>query len=388
MRRVRLGDVLRLVREPVSVNPVEEYTSIGVRGFGRGIFHYESKAGSELGRLRFFRVRPGELVVSNIKAWEGAIAISSTKDAGTIASNRFLTYTSDPGEVDLSFLRYLLLSEVGLPLIQKASPGSADRNRTLAVERFEALEIPLPDIDEQRGVAAHLGSVVALGGAIGSLHDDSAVRLAALAPSLAAQPGIDDSGRIAAGWQRRPLGEVMNPVVDQIAVETSGSYPNLGVYSFGRGLFEKPPIEGTNTSAKVLNRVRGGQFLYSRLFAFEGAYAYVPDRFNGYFVSGEFPTFDVDPELATAEFIAAALRSPRAWEDLRGSSRGLGLRRQRVQVESLLAYEMWFPPVEVQQRLVAGIDRASEALQRLERSREMTNALVPSALNRAFAGMA
>ena len=40
-------------------------------------------------------------------------------------------------------------SEPGLELIQKASPGSAGRNKTLAVRRFEDLVIPLPPIEER-----------------------------------------------------------------------------------------------------------------------------------------------------------------------------------------------------------------------------------------------
>ena len=57
----------------------------------------------------------------------------------------------------------------------------------------------------------------------------------------------------------------------------------------GRGVFDKPPIEGTRTSAKTLYRIRSRQFIYSRLFAFEGAYAAVPPRCDGRYVSNEFP---------------------------------------------------------------------------------------------------
>ncbi len=132
-------------------------------------------------------------------------------------------------------------------------------------------------------------------------------------------------------------------------VEPNLSYPNVGIYSFGRGLFTKADIDGSMTSAKALHRIRAGQFIYSRLFAFEGAYTYVGDEFDGYFVSNEFPTFDVDPERLESRWLANYLRSPERWAELGGASKGIGVRRQRVPVEAVLNYEVWLPPICVQQ---------------------------------------
>jgi type I restriction enzyme S subunit len=51
--------------------------------------------------------------------------------------------------------------------------------------------------------------------------------------------------------------------------------------------------------------VRAKQFIYSRLFAFEGAYGVVPDEFDGLFVSNEYPTFDLDTSRVTPDFVQA-----------------------------------------------------------------------------------
>lgn len=177
--------MLELKRRPVAVDAVAEYVSIGVRSFGKGIFHYEPKPGAELSKLRYFEVHPGELVVSNIKAWEGAVAVSGEREQGCIASNRFLTYVARNGDVDLGYLRYFFLSDAGLPLIQRASPGSADRNRTLAIDRFEALEVPLPRLDEQQRLAAQLDRLLERAASL--LHatrDSGASKVAGLQPLL------------------------------------------------------------------------------------------------------------------------------------------------------------------------------------------------------------
>ena len=121
--QLRVGDLLRLERRPVTPDPLQEYISIGIRSFGHGIFHYEPTRGDQLGKLRFFEVVPDRLVVSNIKAWEGAVAISGARDAGCLASNRFLAYEPCDDRIDVRWARWFFLSERGNELLQRASPG-------------------------------------------------------------------------------------------------------------------------------------------------------------------------------------------------------------------------------------------------------------------------
>ena len=388
MKRVKVREVLELQRRQVNVDPAAEYREIGVRSFGKGIFHKDPIKGIDLGGKRVFVVRPGDLVFSNVFAWEGAVALASPAEAGRIGSHRFMTYTPTDDDVDVSYLRHYFTSEPGVALLASASPGSAGRNRTLAVDRFEAIEIRLPDIDEQRRIAAHLDLVSATIHRIWCLRSVARARADALPSALATPLQSPESARLAAGWELRPLGAVMERSTDSVDVAMENSYPNIGVFSFGRGVFEKPSIDGMETSAKRLNRVRAAQFIYSRLFAFKGAYAYVPDCFDGFFVSNEFPSFDVDPSKATAKFIAAALRSPQQWRELAASSKGLGLNRQRINVEALLAHELWIPPISEQHRIVEALQKLDRVSGLLENSDSIAASVLPAALNRAFAGLA
>jgi type I restriction enzyme S subunit len=204
---------------------------------------------------------------------------------------------------------------------------------------------------------------------------------------MATRPDLDGPAKSRAGWHRARLGSAMQLANSRVLVEANESYPNVGIYSFGRGLFEKPEIDGSSTSATALYRIKAGEFIYSRLFAFEGAYAYVPPEFNGFYVSNEFPAFETDPEQLDARWLASFLRSPDRWAELGGRSKGLGVRRQRVPVEAVLDYEIWLPPMTTQRAMVAAIndlERAGAA--RLAES-ERIDALLPAALNEAFAGV-
>lgn len=384
--RVRVGDVLSLQRRGVDIDPLTEYSLIGVYSFGKGIFHREPQRGSELGDYRFFSVTPGDLVLSNIQAWEGAIAYAHEHDAGTIGTHRFLTYVSRDGQIDTAWAKWFFLSEPGMELIRKAAPGTTIRNRTLAIDRFEALEIPLPPIDEQRRAAARLDRIETASGAADRLSVRASEVSTALAVSLASRPDLDSPGKLTRAWKRVMLGDVLTLSRDQVRVDPSESYPNIGIYSFGRGVFTKPDIEGAVTSASTLFRVGAGQFIYSRLFAFEGAYAYVPSQFDGYFVSNEFPTFDVDDSRVDARWLSSYLRAPDRWAELGGSSKGIGVRRQRVPVDAVLAYEIWLPPIAEQLRVVAAIDKLNGAEMVRAGAQRRTKTLVAATLNDVFSG--
>lgn len=115
--RALVGDVLALQRRAVVVEPDSEYEEIGIRSFGRGIFHKERVSGADLGSKRVFRIESGDLVISNVFAWEGAIAVASDAETGRIGSHRFMTFVATDGRIDTSWASWFFRSEAGLELI-------------------------------------------------------------------------------------------------------------------------------------------------------------------------------------------------------------------------------------------------------------------------------
>ena len=98
--------------------------------------------------------------------------------------------------------------------------------------------------------------------------------------------------------RERSLREVLVLDTDPVSLEATESYTTAGILSYGRGLFERPVVKGSETSYATYYRIHRDQFVYSKLFAWEGALAVVGDKFDGLFVSQEFPTFTVDARLA------------------------------------------------------------------------------------------
>lgn len=80
--RSRLGDVAPLIRRPANVEPHLEYPQVSVRSFGKGTFHNPPLLGSEITWQKPYLVKNGDILISNIKAWEGAIAVAGPDDDG------------------------------------------------------------------------------------------------------------------------------------------------------------------------------------------------------------------------------------------------------------------------------------------------------------------
>ncbi|MEV3908657.1 restriction endonuclease subunit S [Streptomyces canus] len=157
--RTRVGSIMELSRTSISIDPEQKYSQIGVYSFGKGIIRREPQLGSTLSKLKYYQIPAGALVLSNIQAWEKAIALSDESDVEYIASQRFLPYVpKKQDEIDTGYMRYYFLSDAGHPLILKSSPGTTARNRTLGIKAFENLTIPLPKKETQLHIASMLDS--------------------------------------------------------------------------------------------------------------------------------------------------------------------------------------------------------------------------------------
>ena len=150
----KLRRLLTLVAHHVDVHPEQIYQEIGIRSWGRGIFHKDPVTGANLGDKRVFKLRPGELVLNIVFAWEGAVAIVSESEKDMIASHRFPTFQHTRNLVDLDYLLMFLQSEHGRGLMGLNSPGAAGRNRTIRMDSFLEEEVPLPLLEEQREIVA------------------------------------------------------------------------------------------------------------------------------------------------------------------------------------------------------------------------------------------
>ncbi|HHL3343800.1 TPA: restriction endonuclease subunit S [Klebsiella pneumoniae] len=154
----KIEDIARFV-SPVSVSKIEKYREIGIRSHGRGLFHKEEVSGAELGDKRVFWIKKDAVIFNIVFAWEQAVAITSSKDEGCIASHRFPMYLPKDNKCNTDYIRRYFLTKKGKYLLEFASPGGAGRNKTLGQKNFDELVVTIPDVTEQTKIADFLSSV-------------------------------------------------------------------------------------------------------------------------------------------------------------------------------------------------------------------------------------
>lgn len=141
-----MHEVAPIVRRDVAVDHQSSYAELGIRSFGKGTFHKPTLSGLELGDKRVYQIEPGDLLFSNVFAWEGAIAVAKQQDVGRIGSHRFISCVPHDGLTTAEYLRYYFLTDEGMSKIRDASPGGAGRNRTLGLSKLLAIEVPVPSV--------------------------------------------------------------------------------------------------------------------------------------------------------------------------------------------------------------------------------------------------
>jgi len=144
-----MAEVAPLVRREIEIAPDQDYTEIGVRSFYNGIFHRRTLPGSEFSWQKLFTIKEGDLVFSNLMAWEKAIAVAAPQDDGTVGNHRMLTCEVDPAVAMPSFLMAYFRTADGFASVVGHSLGTIARNKTLSSKKLPTIEVPVPPLGKQ-----------------------------------------------------------------------------------------------------------------------------------------------------------------------------------------------------------------------------------------------
>ncbi len=99
---------------------------------------------------------------------------------GRLGSHRYLTCVPTRGTVTARFVCFHLLAPEGLHDIGEASPGSADRNRTLNTKALLETPIPVPSYEKQ----LWLDELYEMVDQLKKLEAETAAELDAVLPSI------------------------------------------------------------------------------------------------------------------------------------------------------------------------------------------------------------
>lgn len=384
--QVRVGEVLELQRRKVALDTSEEYVEVGLRSFGKGLFHKPAATGAELGTKKVYRVEPGDLVISNVFAWEGALAVASESEQGLIGSHRFMTWIPrEDDRVDVRYLLHYFLSEPGLLHIRRASPGSAGRNRTLGIASFEELRIPLPRLSEQRRIASRLDRIAAAALAVSDRN------MATYTSALSAVDSTVETLQRGAGPEV-PLDKVadVNPGRVRVEDERVAFVPMAAVDEI-TGTVSDPQVRSAEDTRTGYTQFRRGDVIFARITPCmqngKSAVFDEPGLEFGY-GSTEFHVVRPRREGPNAHWLHAVFRS--RWFKNAARERFSGTAgQQRVSAAALKGLQIPVPSEEGATEVLRQLARLETLRQSLRsltvQRRTVAAALLPAARNEAFA---
>jgi len=191
-------------------------------------------------------------------------------------------------------------------------------------------------------------------------------------------------------WKPTALSELLKPVSRAEDVEPIKEYRLVGVRLDGGGPFLRETRLGSELSAKQLYQIKAGDFIYSRLFAWRGAFGIIHGDLDGCYVSGEFPTFTPIADKVEAEFLRLWFRLSTTLAKVEADCTGsTPLTRNRFKEHFFLALRIPLPPLPEQQRIVARIEELAALIEEARalraQAREEAGAVWSSVLARVFA---
>jgi len=153
------------------------------------------------------------------------------------------------------------------------------------------------------------------------------------------------------------LAEVLRRVSRSEKPDPAKEYRLLGVRLDGQGPFLREAKMGSQISATTLYQVKDGDFVYSRLFAWRGAFGIIGKNLDGCYISAEFPTFNAVPERVDLRYLNYWLKLPTTLEKVEADCSGsTPVTRNRFKEEFFLRLQIPLPPLSEQRRIVARIE--------------------------------
>ena len=104
-------------------------------------------------------------------------------------------------------------------------------------------------------------------------------------------------------WRTAPMGDVAPLVRRPVQPKLDELYREIGIRSFGNGIFHKAPITGLEIGDKRVFAVEPGDLLFNIVFAWEGAIAVASEAEQGMIGSHRFLTCVSDKSKADARFL-------------------------------------------------------------------------------------
>ena len=261
--------------------------------------------------------------------------------------------------------------------LKAVATGTSASLQNINAEKIGSLPVRFPIISEQKRIVIRIREMFERLDEIESLSNDVPEEITEIKRSLVL--GEDHREKVR-------LDELVEWVKDSEPVKPHHDYVYAGIRSFGKGLFVRGKVNSDDFAYKALRRLKKGDFIFPKLMAWEGAFAMVPEKYEGMVVSPEFVVFRPKSSRICCEVLDTYFRSPVCLEDVGKASTGSNRRRRRLNPKPFLTLTMPVPSEDEQLKLKAVYKLEMEAEVSWQSRNHEVTAIRDSILRKAFAG--
>jgi type I restriction enzyme S subunit len=381
---VSLGEVLRSVSRAEKVDPLKEYSLLGVRLDGQGPFLREKRLGSQISTSTLFRVEKGDFIYSRLFAWRGAFGIIDEPLKNCYVSGEFPTFRAHDDRIDLRYLKYWFRILSTLERVQADCTGSTPLTRNRFKEEFFLrLQIPLPLLTEQRRIVARVEELAAKIEEAKGLRKKAVEEVEAMLKSSMSVVFANPEWALLSvtefceqpqyGYTESATSEPVGP-----------KFLRITDIQNGRVEWDKVPYCVCPDPEKYL--LKKDDIVFARTGGTTGKSFLIGDCPPAVFAS-YLIRLRVRDRLSP-EYLYSYFQSPSYWTQVLDERKGTG--QPNVNGEKLAQIKVPIPSLDEQRRIVAYLDSLQSKVDALKQLQEETqkelDALLPSILDKAFKG--
>ncbi len=374
---VPLRSVLQRRKQQLNIVDEERYKRVTIRLYGNGVSVRDEVPGSEIGTKKQFYIRKGQFLLSKIDALNGAFGVVDQACDGSIITGNFWAFDVDESLLSSRYFYFVTRTPGFVDFCVRASSGTTNR-RYLQESKFLSQQIALPPLEEQQRIVTKIDSMVAKIDDTRLMAEQVESGWRALARS--------EFARIISVAPREKMAKVAPLVRRKTEPRFGEEYPELGIRSFGKGTFHKPPLDYLAIGSKKLYRIAPGDLVFNNVFAWEGAIAVAQPEDEGRFGSHRFITCHAQEGHITPEFLCFYFLTPEGLEKIGEASPGGAGRNRTLGLEKLSEIEVPIANYEQQMQFGRLLQRVRK-MQLIKHAAGIElDALLPSILDRAFKG--
>lgn len=387
---VPLGSVLELSDRAIPSSELAEVNLAGVYSFGRGLFKRGPLRPAETSYKSYNRLVADDFVISQPKAWEGALARVTCDFEGWFLSPVFPTFTAKPNYLLPAYLEWFCKRKSIWQDLQILSKGMGARRETVSPEQFLSLEIALPPLDEQRRIVGRIEELAAKVEEAQGLRNDTQEELSA----LQASKGRSIFGELAG--QAVPLENVCSAIIDNLHSNPlyveNGTVPCVRSPDVGYGTLDLDNARRTDEAEYVRRTVRGEPKPDDIVLVREGggtgkcALVQQGQRFS---LGQRVMMIRPDQAKVRPKFFLYQILSPTIQDD-HISSLSKGSASPHLNIGALRRFPFALPNFDVQDCIIAEFDALQAKVDSVKALQTETaaelGAMLPAILDKAFKG--